>query len=189
MELNNIKNIIIERKKLEKKLGLTHELRDFMDCIEYYKELDEDKAFIWAFKSLNKSDIITWQEQTRRKGAKIAGIGYPSIYKFIYKGDHYRILFWNGWRRSYNKWISRIEIKRGSKLIFGACINPEKIFGDVEVDAFIITDEWYHDLLNKIQNFNKEKGRVFKEKERLENLRELEKEEQTIKKAKKYFLE
>ncbi|MDD4202981.1 MAG: hypothetical protein PHQ52_05890 [Candidatus Omnitrophica bacterium] len=147
-EITQLDQIIQERLTLEKALNFSQRLFKFLYDLNYEAYwLDKNMIGKWRYKTIKQEDVSFEKDKKHQK----------TLFSFEYNTNFYTALL----RIPENQSAPRalVDVMREEKLIF-SCImekeQPKNIWTMRTLDAFIITDNWFEEVLDTADLFLKE---------------------------------
>ncbi len=146
-KINDLEDVILQRMQLEEDLELGAKLLKFMYDLSYEAYWMQKDMCKWRYKTIKEEDISHKRDEKQQK----------TTYSFEHKTNFYTSML----RITENKTSPRafIDILREEKLVFSAVLEKDDRHDEwfmKNLDAFILTDKWYEEILETADIFNEE---------------------------------
>jgi hypothetical protein len=147
-ELEKLENTISKRLALEKGLNFSQRLFKFLYDLSYESYwIEKDMLGTWRYKTIKQEDVSYEKNKDSQK----------TCFSFEYNTDFYTISL----KIPENKSVVQafLNVMREEKQIFNCTMekdSQQKTWVMTTLDAFIVTDNWFEDILSTADLFVKE---------------------------------
>jgi hypothetical protein len=147
-ELKKLEDTILERLALEKGLNLSQRLFKFLYDLSYESYwIEKDMLGQWRYKTIKQEEVS--YEKTK--------LFQKTCFSFEYNTDFYTVSL----KTPENKSIAQafLNVMREEKQVFSCVMEKDpqkKTWLMSALDTFIVTDNWFEDLLSTADLFVKE---------------------------------